>query len=259
MSLSTAEHRVRGVPGGRKKIMTPRVSRCCHRLPAMAFGATVALCVALTAGRIAADEFKTLLAAAGTLVFGEPTPPPAASQPASAPNPPGPVQPAPPILPAPQPAPATPPVRTAAPTPPPAMDPGGRPTTAAGTPSPTTANAAQADSVRVDAARTGRDAEALLQKLLPPRSDNVSDWYASVECLHAAGEPRSLPPCVPPPPCDPSQPPQPYDLIGFAGVPSGGPIYRGPCEPRSARKHHWFFGWCHQVSDHLFDHFYRSK
>lgn len=234
MSLSTAKNRVLGVPAGRETLRTLRVTPCRLRLPAMAFAATLVFSAAVTADRVAADDFKTLLAAAGTLVFGEPPPQRPESQPAAVPIPPGQIRPALPPLPAPQPAPAA-------------------------APTPTTADAAPTDTVRVDAARTGRDADSLLQRLLPPRSDEVSDWYPSVECLHAAGEPRSLPPCVPPPPCDPSQPPQPYDLIGIAGVPSGGPIYRGPCEPRSARKHPWFSAWYHQVSDHLFDHFYRSK
>ena len=43
---------------------------------------------------------------------------------------------------------------------------------------------------------TGR----MLATLLPPRTDNVSDWYAPLEPLHRCGEPRLLPTCVPPPP-----------------------------------------------------------
>lgn len=116
-----------------------------------------------------------------------------------------------------------------------------------------------ADTPRVDAAKTGQDAETLLRKLLPPRSDTPSDWHAEGEHLYRPGEPCALAPCVPPPPCDPSQPPHPLDLVGVRGVPSCGPIYRGPCEPRSARNHHGLFAWYHHLCDRWFDHFYRSK
>jgi len=112
---------------------------------------------------------------------------------------------------------------------------------------------------KIDPARTGRDADAILQKLLPPRSDTPDDWHAPVECLHAPGEPRSLRPYVPPPPCDPSQPPHPYDLVGVPGSPTCGPIYRGPCEPRSGKRHNGSSAWYHHWHDRMFDHFYRSK
>ena len=112
---------------------------------------------------------------------------------------------------------------------------------------------------KADAARTGRDADEILRKLLPPRSDTPADWNASSECLHAPGEPRSLAPCVPPPPCDPSRPPHPFDLVGVRGQPTCGPIYRGPCEPRSGRRHHGAFAWYHHWHDRMFDHFYRSN
>lgn len=112
---------------------------------------------------------------------------------------------------------------------------------------------------KADAAKNGREVDALLGKLLPPRSDTPADWHASVECLHAPGEPRWLRPCVPPPPCDPSQPPNPFDLVGVRGQPTCGPIYRGPCEPRSRRHHHGAFAWYHHMSDRMFDRFYRSK
>lgn len=112
---------------------------------------------------------------------------------------------------------------------------------------------------KVDAAKTGRDAEAILRKLMPARSDTPADWHAPFEGLHAPGEPRALPACVPPPPCDPSQPPHPFDLVGVPGSPTCGPIYRGPCEPRSKRHHKGVFSWYHHMSDGMFDHFYRSK
>jgi hypothetical protein len=106
---------------------------------------------------------------------------------------------------------------------------------------------------------TGRDAMALLSKLLPGRSDSPYDWHAPVEPLHVGCEPYALPPCVPPPPCHPSEPPQPYDLVGMRGVPSGGPIYRGPCEPRTGTHDHCHFPWYHRLHDRFVDHFYRWK
>jgi hypothetical protein len=106
---------------------------------------------------------------------------------------------------------------------------------------------------------TGRDAMAVLAKLLPSRSDSPYDWYAPVEPLHVGCEPYALPPCVPPPPCHPSEPPQPYDLVGMRGVPSGGPIYRGPCEPRTGTHEHCRFPWYHRLHDGFVDHFYRWK
>jgi hypothetical protein len=121
------------------------------------------------------------------------------------------------------------------------------------------ADTARVDTPRTDAAKTGRDADEILRKLLPPRSDMPADWHASAECLHAPGEPRALSPCVPPPPCDPSQPPHPFDLVGVPGRATCGPIYRGPCEPRSCRQHHGAFAWYHHWCDRMFDHFYRSK
>ena len=84
-------------------------------------------------------------------------------------------------------------------------------------------------------------------------------WAATVECLYAPGEPRALPPCVPPPPCHPSAPPMPYDLVGVAGVPSCGPIYRGPCEPRMGTHDDLPFWRLHRVRDRLFDWFYTAK
>ena len=106
---------------------------------------------------------------------------------------------------------------------------------------------------------TGTDAMRVLDMLLPGRSDAPSDWYAPVEPLHQPGEPRALAPCVPPPPCHPSGPPDPYDLVGLAGWPSCGPIYRGPCEPRTGTPHHGTFAWYHRLHDRFFDHFYKWK
>lgn len=106
---------------------------------------------------------------------------------------------------------------------------------------------------------SGEDAMQVLATLLPGRSDTPYDWHAPVEPLHQPCEPRALPPCVPPPPCHPSEPPHPYDLVGVAGCPSGGPIYRGPCEPRTGTPHHGMFAWYHRLHDRFFDHFYKGK
>lgn len=106
---------------------------------------------------------------------------------------------------------------------------------------------------------TGTDALKVLDRMLPGRSDTPYDWHAAVEPLHQPCEPRALPPCVPPPPCHPSEPPDPYDLVGVAGWPSCGPIYRGPCEPRTGTPHHGMFAWYHRLHDRFFDHFYKWK
>lgn len=106
---------------------------------------------------------------------------------------------------------------------------------------------------------TGADAVKALETLLPGRTDSPYDWYAPVEPLHRPCEPRALPPCVPPPPCHPSEPPHPYDLVGAVGCPSGGPIYRGPCEPRSGTPHHGPCAWYHRLHDRFVDHFYMWK
>jgi hypothetical protein len=106
---------------------------------------------------------------------------------------------------------------------------------------------------------TGEDALQVLATLLPGRSDTPYDWYAPVEPLHQPCEPRALPPCVPPPPCHPSAPPQPYDLVGMPGCPSGGPIYGGPCAPRTGTPHHGVCAWYHRLHDRFFDHFYKWK
>jgi len=106
---------------------------------------------------------------------------------------------------------------------------------------------------------TGVDALKVLDTLLPGRSDSPYDWHAPVEPLHQSCEPRALPPCVPPPPCHPSEPPNPYDLVGVAGWPSCGPIYRGPCAPRTGTPHDGMFAWYHRLHDRFFDHFYKGE
>lgn len=111
----------------------------------------------------------------------------------------------------------------------------------------------------IDPQATGEDALAILATLLPGRSDTPYDWHAPVEPLHGPCEPRALPPCVPPPPCHPSDPPRPYDLVGMVGWPSGGPIYRGPCEPRTGKHDDCHCAWYHRLHDRFVDHFYRWK
>lgn len=106
---------------------------------------------------------------------------------------------------------------------------------------------------------TGKDAMTILAKMLPGRSDSPYDWYAPVEPLHEGCEPYALSPCVPPPPCHPSEPPQPYDLVGVRGTPTSGPIYRGPCQPRTGTHDHCHCAWYHRLSDRLFDCFYMWK
>ena len=106
---------------------------------------------------------------------------------------------------------------------------------------------------------TGQVADAIMAKMIKPRSDSWADWSAPLEPLHRCGEPRALPPCVPPPPCHPSLPPAPYDLVGVQGVPSCGPIYGGPCEPRTGTHDDGPHPHLHRVSDRFFDMFYRWK
>jgi hypothetical protein len=107
--------------------------------------------------------------------------------------------------------------------------------------------------------KTGADADAMLRKMLPPRSDSWADWSSGTEPLHFCGEPRWLPPCVPPPPCHPSLPPQPYDLVGVRGTPTDGPIYRGPCQPRTGTHDDCPHPHLHRLHDRLFDVFYMWK
>lgn len=113
------------------------------------------------------------------------------------------------------------------------------------------------EQIAVDS--TGPDAETILARLLPPRSDSWSDWSSGLEPLHACGEPRALAPCVPPPPCHPANPPQPLDLVGVHGTPSCGPIYSGPCAPRTGTHDDAHLPWLHRAYDRFFDCFYRTK
>ncbi|MFM7244578.1 MAG: hypothetical protein ACKO40_10480 [Planctomycetaceae bacterium] len=80
-----------------------------------------------------------------------------------------------------------------------------------------------------------------------------------VEPLHHCGEPRLLPTCVPPPPCHPSQPPQPFDLVGVRGAPTCGPIYRGPCAPRTGTHDDEPLPRVHRVHDRMVDWFYAPR
>lgn len=116
-----------------------------------------------------------------------------------------------------------------------------------------------AGTPRIDPATTGPDAERILASMLPPRSDSPADWHAPFEPLHDCGEPRMLPPCVPPPPCHPALPPRPYDLVGVRGTPTCGPMYGGPCAPRTGSHDDGRLPRLHRVPDRFFDWFYRSR
>lgn len=101
--------------------------------------------------------------------------------------------------------------------------------------------------------------DEILAWTLPPRSDRPQDWLAGAEPLHRCGEPRWIEPCIPPPPCHPSHPPAPWDLLGVAGDPTCGPIYAGPCCPRTGSHDGGPHPTLHRLHDRLFDAFYRSK
>lgn len=111
----------------------------------------------------------------------------------------------------------------------------------------------------VDTASAQPAADAVLATMLPPRSDSAVDWYAPLEPLHRCGEPRLLPTCVPPPPCHPARPPRPFDLIGMAGLPTCGPIYGGPCAPRTGTRDDGPHPRIHRVHDRMFDWFYAPR
>lgn len=102
-------------------------------------------------------------------------------------------------------------------------------------------------------------AAAVSPHAVPAAEMPAERWAAPEECLYRRGEPRVLAACVPPPPCDPSKPPNPYDLVGVAGVPTCGPIYRGPCEPRTGSHDDLHFWRWHRAWDRLFDLFYTAK
>jgi len=107
--------------------------------------------------------------------------------------------------------------------------------------------------------QTGQSAEQILARLARPRTDSWADWVAPLEPLHYCGEPRALAPCVPPPPCHPSRPPAPYDLVGDRGEPTCGPIYGGPCAPRTGTHDDGPHPRFHRVHDRFFDWFYMWK
>ncbi len=112
---------------------------------------------------------------------------------------------------------------------------------------------------RIDPAMTGPDVPQSIESLQPPRTDTWADWFAPLEPLHECGEPRLLPPCVPPPPCHPALPPRPYDLVGVKGGPTCGPLYRGPCAPRTGSHDDGPHPRVHRVHDRLFDWFYAPR
>ncbi len=111
----------------------------------------------------------------------------------------------------------------------------------------------------IDPAVTEPDPGDPLAHLLPPRTDTFADWNAGVEPLHVCGEPRMLPTCVPPPPCHPAFPPHPFDLIGVNGSPTCGPIYRGPCAPRTGSHDQGPHPRLHRLHDRMVDWFYSPR
>jgi hypothetical protein len=116
-----------------------------------------------------------------------------------------------------------------------------------------------ANTLPISPEATGPSAEGELARMLPARTDSPFDWQAGLEPLHNCGEPRWLSPCIPPPPCHPAYPPQPFDLIGVDGVPTRGPRYRGPCCPRTGTHDDSPFPCKHRLHDRAFDWFYRPK
>jgi hypothetical protein len=116
-----------------------------------------------------------------------------------------------------------------------------------------------AGTEKIDPAVTSSVADDTVARLLPPRSDTAADWNAGLEPLHFCGEPRLLPTCVPPPPCHPALPPQPFDLVGMQGKPTAGPIYRGPCCPRTGSRDCGPCPRAHRLHDRAFDWFYSPR
>lgn len=115
------------------------------------------------------------------------------------------------------------------------------------------------EKAAIDGVTTKTSIDEILARTLPLRSDRAGDWLAGAEPLHHCGEPRWIEPCIPLPPCHPSHPPHPYDLVGVAGDPTCGPIYRGPCCPRTGTHDDGPLPRLHRVNDRLFDAFYRTK
>ena len=116
-----------------------------------------------------------------------------------------------------------------------------------------------AEKAAIDAVTAKTSIDEILARTLPLRSDRAGDWLAGAEPLHQCGEPRWIEPCIPLPPCHPSHPPHPYDLVGVAGDPTCGPIYRGPCCPRTGTHDDGPLPRLHWVNDRLFDAFYQTK
>jgi len=101
--------------------------------------------------------------------------------------------------------------------------------------------------------------DALIEKIVPARSDTPADWMAGPVLMYRHGEPRMLPPCIPPAPCHPAYPPHPADLVGARGLPTCGPRYRGPCQPRLGTHDDSPLPRLHALCDAAFDAFYRSS
>ncbi|RLS47636.1 MAG: hypothetical protein DWH87_06625 [Planctomycetota bacterium] len=117
----------------------------------------------------------------------------------------------------------------------------------------------RAEKAAIDGVTTKTSIDEILARALPLRSDRAGDWLAGSEPLHQCGEPRWIEPCIPLPPCHPSHPPHPYDLVGVAGDPTCGPIYRGPCCPRTGTHDDGPLPRLHWANDRLFDAFYQTK
>lgn len=115
------------------------------------------------------------------------------------------------------------------------------------------------EKAAVDKVTAATTIDEILAWTLPPRSDRPRDWLAGAEPLHRCGEPRWIEPCIPPPPCHPSFPPAPWDLLGAIGDPTCGPIYAGPCCPRTGSHDGGPLPALHRLHDRFFDAFYRSK